>query len=64
MLQNAIRNGICKINLATETKNAFMLALQQKLKDNREIDLRIIFPDATLAVVSLIANKLTIINKA
>jgi ketose-bisphosphate aldolase len=64
MLQNAIRNGICKINLATETKNAFMLALQQKLKDNREIDLRIIFPDATLAVVSLIANKLTIINQA
>lgn len=64
MLQEAIRNGICKINLATETKNTFMLALQQKLKDSREIDLRVVFPDATLAVVSLIINKLNIINQA
>jgi tagatose 1,6-diphosphate aldolase GatY/KbaY len=64
MLQEAIRNGICKINLATETKNAFMLALQQKLKNNREIDLRVVFPDATSAVISLIANKLNTINQA
>ena len=50
MLQEAIRNGICKVNLATETKNAFMLALQETLKDNNEIDLRIVFPKATQAV--------------
>jgi tagatose 1,6-diphosphate aldolase GatY/KbaY len=64
MLQEAIRNGICKINLATETKNTFMLALQQRLKNNLEIDLRVVFPDATEAVTSLIINKLNTINQA
>jgi ketose-bisphosphate aldolase len=64
MLQEAIRNGICKVNLATETKNAFMLALQQRLKNNDEIDLRIVFPDATKAVIELITSKLTTIQKA
>ena len=62
MLQEAIRNGICKINLATETKNAFMIALKERLKNNSEIDLRIVFPDATRAVVDLIEKKLKIIN--
>ena len=62
MLQEAIRNGICKINLATETKNAFMIALKERLKNNSEIDLRIVFPDATRAVVALIEKKLKIIN--
>jgi len=62
MLQEAIRNGICKVNLATETKNTFMLALQQRLKNNSEIDLRVVFPDATNAVKELIVNKLKIIS--
>jgi fructose-bisphosphate aldolase class II/tagatose 1,6-diphosphate aldolase GatY/KbaY len=64
MLQEAIRNGICKINLATETKNTFMIALKERLKNNTEIDLRIVFPDATKAVVELISQKLNIINQA
>jgi tagatose 1,6-diphosphate aldolase GatY/KbaY len=64
MLQEAIRNGICKINLATEIKNCFMIALQQTLKDNTEIDLRLVFPQATKAVTSLIVNKLTTILEA
>ena len=64
MLLEAIRHGICKINLATETKNAFMLALKDRLKNNNEIDLRIVFPDATRAVTELIENKLNTINKA
>jgi fructose-bisphosphate aldolase class II/tagatose 1,6-diphosphate aldolase GatY/KbaY len=64
MLQEAIRNGICKINLATETKNAFMLALKERLKNNSEIDLRIVFPDATWAVVDLIVKKLKTIHQA
>jgi len=64
MLQEAIRNGVCKINLATETKNTFMLALQERLKNNSEIDLRVVFPDATRAVTSLIVNKLKIIHLA
>lgn len=64
MLTEAIRNGICKINLATETKNTFMLALKERLKNNSEIDLRIVFPDATKAVIELIEQKLTTIDKA
>lgn len=64
MLRQAISNGICKINLATETKNTFMLALKERLKFNNEIDLRIVFPDATQAVVDLIEQKLEIIHKA
>jgi tagatose 1,6-diphosphate aldolase GatY/KbaY len=64
MLQEAIRNGICKINLATETKNAFMLALKERLRNNSEIDLRIVFPDATKAVVDLIEKKMNTIHQA
>jgi ketose-bisphosphate aldolase len=64
MLQEAIRNGMCKINLATETKNSFMLALRQTLKDDSEIDLRIVFPRATKIVTSLIINKLNVILQA
>jgi fructose-bisphosphate aldolase class II/tagatose 1,6-diphosphate aldolase GatY/KbaY len=56
MLQEAIRNGICKINLATETKNTFMLALKKRLKNDSEIDLRVVFPAATLAIVDLIVK--------
>jgi ketose-bisphosphate aldolase len=64
MLQESVRNGICKINLATETKNTFMLALKERLKNNSEIDLRVVFPDATKAVVDLIIKKLNIIHQA
>lgn len=64
MLREAIANGVCKVNIATETKNTFMIALKEILKYNREIDLRIVFPDATQAVVHLIEKKLEIINKA
>jgi fructose-bisphosphate aldolase class II/tagatose 1,6-diphosphate aldolase GatY/KbaY len=64
MLQDAIRNGIVKINLATETKNAFMLKLQKILKDNTEIDLRKVFPPAIDEVTELIRRKIRIINNA
>jgi tagatose 1,6-diphosphate aldolase GatY/KbaY len=64
IIGEAIANGICKINLATETKNTFMLALKERLKFNTEIDLRVVFPDATQAVVDLIEKKLQIIHKA
>lgn len=63
MLIEAIDNGICKVNLATEIKNAFMLALNDRLKNNSEIDLRIVFPDATKAIVDLLERKLKTINK-
>jgi fructose-bisphosphate aldolase class II/tagatose 1,6-diphosphate aldolase GatY/KbaY len=64
MLQEAIRNGISKVNLATETKNAFMLALKHTLSESEDIDLRNVFPLATKAIIELISNKLEIISKA
>lgn len=61
-LQEAIRCGISKINLATETKNAFMKKLQNLLADTDEIDLRKIFPKAIDEVTALITKKLHVIN--
>jgi ketose-bisphosphate aldolase len=62
-LQAAIRRGICKINLATETKNIFMKTLQKTLLDNEEIDLRKVFPVATASVIKLIEEKLDVIHQ-
>lgn len=57
-LQEAIRRGICKINLATEIKNIFMKTLKGRLAGEDEIDLRKVFPDATHAVAGLVQDKL------
>ncbi len=59
----AIRNGITKINLATETKNAFMQKLKSDLMSTDEIDLRIVFPRSTEAARELILKKLKVINQ-
>lgn len=64
MLKDAIRNGITKINLATETKNIFMRTLKRILSENEEIDLRKVFPGATQSVTALIEHKLQIIQNA
>jgi ketose-bisphosphate aldolase len=61
-LQEAIRGGISKINLATETKNIFMKKLQSLLADSDEIDLRKVFPKATEEITALITRKLKTIN--
>lgn len=61
-LREAIRCGISKINLATETKNIFMKKLQSLLADSDEIDLRKVFPKAIDEVAALIAKKLNTIN--
>ena len=63
-LQRAIQRGICKINLATEIKNAFMETLQRTLADNEEIDLRKVFPVATRAVTDLVKEKLTVVSQS
>jgi ketose-bisphosphate aldolase len=62
-LQKAIRRGVTKINLATETKNTFMKQLKYELNNTDEIDLRIVFPKATAKVIELISNKIQIINR-
>lgn len=61
-LQEGIRRGIRKINLATEIKNIFMKTLQNQLKNNEEIDLRIVFPPAIEEVKRLVQAKISIIN--
>lgn len=61
-LQEAIRSGISKINLATETKNTFMKKLQSLLANSDEIDLRKVFPKAIAEVQQLITKKLQAIN--
>jgi ketose-bisphosphate aldolase len=61
-LQEAVRCGISKINLATETKNTFMKKLKSLLADSDEIDLRKIFPKAIDEVKELIIEKLNAIN--
>lgn len=63
-LQESIRRGIRKINLATEIKNTFMKTLQRALHDNREIDLRKVFPPAIDAVKSVVKNKLEIVRNS
>jgi ketose-bisphosphate aldolase len=61
-LSAAIARGICKVNLATETKNIFMKTLQNRLRENDEIDLRKVFPVATASVTTLIEEKLDIVS--
>lgn len=61
-LQQAVKRGITKINLATETKNTFMKKLKVELNSNDEIDLRLVFPKATDSVEQLIRNKIRAIN--
>ena len=57
MVQEAIANGIAKVNLATEIKDTFMRALKQRLSEAEEIDLRKVFPKAVAPVVALLEEK-------
>jgi len=59
-VREAVNRGICKINLATEIKNIFMLSLKKALTQTDEIDLRKVFPPATQAIVQLVEEKLII----
>lgn len=62
VLREAIKRGICKINLATEIKNIFMRTLKTRLANEDEIDLRKVFPPATDAVTELVIDKLQAIQ--
>lgn len=64
LLEEAIRRGINKINLATEIKNIFMISLKKILENETEIDLRKVFPFATDAVTTLVSEKLKLISNA
>ena len=64
IIREAIQKGICKINLATEVKNAFMKSIGVEVNKSQEIDLRIVFPPAIRAVRDLVAGKLEIIQES
>jgi ketose-bisphosphate aldolase len=61
MLREAVKAGISKVNLATETKNIFMKTLKKELLQTNEIDLRKVFPVAIDAVTELIAKKIQVV---
>ncbi len=61
-LKKSVKNGICKINVATEIKNIFTQTLKEALNKSDEIDLRKTFPVATEAVTNLITHKLNAIK--
>lgn len=63
-IQEAVKNGIRKINLATEVKNGFMNTLRKELPKSDEIDLRKVFPTATNHVQQLLQAKIKMINQA
>ncbi len=63
-IQEAIRKGIRKINLATEVKNGFMNTLRRELPKSDEIDLRKVFPPAIHHVQELLEQKIAMINQA
>jgi len=62
-VKKAIKLGICKINMSTETKNAFMKKLKDLMSDSEEIDLRKVFPQAIEVVRDLIIHKLTLYSR-
>ena len=62
MLREAIRRGITKVNLATDSKNAFMKELKNVLFNTDEIDLRKTFPPAIEAVKNLIRTKMQLVS--
>lgn len=61
-IQESIKNGITKINLATEIKNCFMTNLQAVLQKTDNIDLREVFPKATEKTTELVIEKMNIMN--
>lgn len=62
MLRDAIRGGIVKVNLATDSKNAFMRTLKTILFSGNEIDLRKTFPPAIDAVKEIITKKIRLVS--
>ena len=56
-LRKAIREGICKINIATDIKDIFMRTVKESLSLTDEIDIRKVFPPAIDAVKELVVEK-------
>ena len=61
-LKEAIKNGITKVNIATDTKDLFMKTLKEIMRNSDEIDLRKIFPLAINEIQKLIEQKLKVVS--
>jgi len=57
-IRAAVARGICKVNVATETKDAFVRGVKREIQATTDIDLRNIFPPAIRDVKELIKQKL------
>jgi len=57
-IRAAVARGICKVNVATETKDAFVRGVKREIQATSDIDLRNIFPPAIRDVKELIKQKL------
>lgn len=64
IVKESIRNGIVKVNLATEIKDTFMKTLKQMLINSNEIDLRKVFPSAMDPVINLLCEKYKMVTTA
>jgi ketose-bisphosphate aldolase len=62
ILQAAVRNGITKVNVATDTKDLFMKSLKNVLQNNDDIDLRNTFPVAINEVQKMIEEKIKVVS--
>jgi tagatose 1,6-diphosphate aldolase GatY/KbaY len=63
-LREAIKSGITKVNVATDTKNVFMSSLREKLNNTDNIDLRNTFPYSINKVQKMIEEKIQIVSVA
>jgi len=58
-IRAAVARGICKVNVATETKDAFVRGVKREIQGTTDIDIRNIFPPAIRDVRDLIKQKLS-----
>ncbi|GBC96993.1 D-tagatose-1,6-bisphosphate aldolase subunit KbaY [bacterium HR16] len=56
--REAVRNGIVKVNFATEIKDTFMAHLREAMTRTESIDIRQVFPPAMQAVTELVKSKI------
>lgn len=56
--REAVRNGIVKVNFATEIKDTFMAHLREAMTRTESIDIRQVFPPAMRVVAELVKSKI------
>jgi fructose-bisphosphate aldolase class II/tagatose 1,6-diphosphate aldolase GatY/KbaY len=61
-LREAIKNGITKVNVATDTKDLFMKTLKEIMKNSDDIDLRNVFPPAVIEIQKMIEQKIKTVS--